>query len=221
MEILQIKKLNDLATLPTRGSPKSAAYDLCSTEDYTLRPMERKLFKTGLSIAIPQGMYGRIAPRSGLAYKDGIDVLAGVIDEDYRGDVGVVLINFGTTEKQFKVGDRIAQIIFEFYNVVDVMEVKELDETVRGQGGWGSTGNITIVPPSPTIPITNREEVPLKFQPLPGIKPSLPGAAKSSPPPKNYESHVDLIDQWKKAGGTIEHPSTTYEKLIKEREKSL
>jgi dUTP pyrophosphatase len=216
MEILKVKKLNDLATLPSKGSPKAAAYDLCSTEDYTLMPMERKLFKTGLSIAIPNGMYGRIAPRSGLAFKDGIDVLAGVVDEDYRGEVGVVLINFSTTEKKFKIGDKIAQMIFEFYNIVDIVEVKELDETVRGERGLGISS-----PVNTTIPITNREEIsPIRFKPLPGIK-STPPVAKSDLSPKNYESHVDLIEQWKKAGGTTDHPSTVYEKLIKEREKTI
>src|ERR1035437_465735 len=205
MEILKVKKLNDLATLPSKGSSKAAAYDLCSTEDYTLRPMERKLFKTGLSIAIPQEMYGRIAPRSGLAYKDGIDVLAGVIDEDYRGEVGVVLINFSTTEKQFKIGNKIAQIIFEFYNTVEVVELRNLDETVRGQGGWGSTGDTIRITDSPNT---------VKNIPI-GI------SKETKPPAKNYESHVDLIDQWKKSGGSMEHPSTTYEKLIKDREKSM
>jgi len=80
INILQIKKLNPLAMTPIRGSSKSAGYDLFSTEDFVLMPMKRHLFKTGLSISIPQGIYGRIAPRSGLAFKDGIDTLAGVID---------------------------------------------------------------------------------------------------------------------------------------------
>ena len=209
MEILKVKKLNDLAILPTKGSPKSAGYDLYSIEDYTLRPMERKLFKTGLSISIPSEMYGRIAPRSGLAFKDGIDVLSGVIDEDYRGEVGVILINFGTTEKQFKVGDRIAQIIFEFYNDIEVIEVKNLDETIRGLGGFGSTDNtIKISSNSPT----NIDTITIKAQKTEIKTPPLPQ--------KNYESHVDLIEQWKKSGGNIE-PRVGYEKLIKEREKNL
>ena len=139
MNTLQIKKLNDLAIIPFKGSPYSAGYDLCSIEDYTLMPMERKLFKTGLSVAIPSGMYGRIAPRSGLAFKDGIDVLAGVIDEDYRGEIGVLIINLSNTEKQFKVGDKIAQFIFEFYNNVNIQVVDILTETQRGTGGFGST----------------------------------------------------------------------------------
>ena len=77
---IQIKKANDTITTPTHGTDFSAGYDLYSTEEYTLKPLERKLFKTGITVAIPYGMYGRIAPRSGLAYKDGLDVMAGVID---------------------------------------------------------------------------------------------------------------------------------------------
>ena len=138
---LQIKKLNNLAVTPTKGSPQSAGYDLSSIESYTLKPLERKLFKTGLSISIPSGMYGRIAPRSGLAFKNGIDVLAGVIDEDYRGEVGVILINLGNEDKQFNPNDKIAQIIFEFYNNVSLQVVDELTETKRGDGGFGSSDN--------------------------------------------------------------------------------
>ena len=84
-------------------------------------------------------MYGRVAPRSGLALKNGIDVLAGVIDEDYRGELGVILINFGQTEKPIKINDKIAQIIFEFYNKVEWEEVSELPDSQRSSGGYGST----------------------------------------------------------------------------------
>lgn len=136
---LQFKKLSTTAIMPTRGSASAAGYDLYSTEDYTLKPLERKLFKTGISMAIPQGLYGRIAPRSGLAYKDGIDTMAGVIDEDYRGDVGVILINLGQADKSIKAGDKIAQIIFEHYNAMTFEEVAELATTIRAEGGFGST----------------------------------------------------------------------------------
>src|SRR4051812_6219902 len=95
---LQIKKLTDLAVIPSKGTPQSAGYDLYSIEQYTLKPLERKLFKTGLAMSIPSGMYGRIAPRSGLAFKQGIDVMAGVIDEDYRQELGVVLINLSNQD---------------------------------------------------------------------------------------------------------------------------
>jgi dUTP pyrophosphatase len=89
MKKVSITKLNKSAIVPTRGSMKAAGYDLYTTEFHVLKPGERKLFKTGLSMAIPSGMYGRIAPRSGLALKNGLDVLAGVIDEDYRGEIGI------------------------------------------------------------------------------------------------------------------------------------
>lgn len=147
MNTLQIKKLNPDAKLPKRGTANSAGYDLYSTETHTLEPLERKLFKTGLSFAIPHGLYGRIAPRSGLAFKAGIDVMAGVIDEDYRGELGIVLINLSNTPKVLVAGTEIAQIIFEFYNVVEFKEVNELTETVRGTGGFGSTTDTKVEPP--------------------------------------------------------------------------
>ena len=133
---VKIKKLNDKAVMP-QWNNRSAGCDLSSTEDYTLMPGERKLFKTGLSVAIPSGFYGRVAPRSGLAYKSGIDVLAGVIDEDYRGDVGVILINLGQEDKTIVVGDKIAQLIFEVCARAEFVEVDNLDETGRGADGYG------------------------------------------------------------------------------------
>lgn len=95
---------------------------------------------TGLSIACPPGTYARIAPRSGLAVKRGIDCGAGVVDADYRGPVGVVLFNFGAEDFVVEVGDRIAQLILEKVNMAPVAEVEELAETARGAGGFGSTG---------------------------------------------------------------------------------
>jgi len=140
---VKIQKLHPDAQLP-QWNNKSAGCDLSSTEDYTLQPGERKLFKTGLAIAIPTGHYGRIAPRSGLAYKDGLDVLAGVIDEDYRGDIGVILINFGQKEKLIKKGDKIAQLIFEAYYRFELGWSETLDETTRGAGGYGSTDKVKL-----------------------------------------------------------------------------
>ena len=136
---IPVKTTGDLAKLPTRGSDRAAGYDLYSTEEYTLKPLERKLFKTGLSMSIPCGLYGRIAPRSGLACKNGLDTMAGVIDEDYRGDVGVILINLGSIDKKIAVGDKIAQIIFEYYNVVTFEPTDDLSSTTRNDGGFGST----------------------------------------------------------------------------------
>ncbi len=139
MQTVKIKKLNEAAVVPVWNN-KSAGCDLSSTEFYILKPGERKLFKTGLSIAIPSGLYGRVAPRSGLAYKSGIDVMAGVIDEDYRGEIGVILINLGQEDKTIFVGDKIAQLIFENYTRVEFAEVSDLDDTARGADGFGSTG---------------------------------------------------------------------------------
>jgi dUTP pyrophosphatase len=135
---VKIKKLTEKAVIPVWNN-KSAGCDLSSTEFYELKPGERKFFSTGLSIEIPSGLYGRVAPRSGLAYKHGIDVLAGVIDEDYRGDIGVILINLGTETTAIFAGDKIAQLIFENYTRVDFDEVKDLTKTSRGAGGFGST----------------------------------------------------------------------------------
>ena len=91
-------------------------------------------------MAIPHGNYGRIAPRSGLAAKNFIDIGAGVIDSDYRGEVKVLLFNFNTTPFTVNVGDRIAQLIIEKYTRTTIEEVEDLDATVRGEGGFGSTG---------------------------------------------------------------------------------
>ena len=106
---LQIKRLSEYAIIPTRGSDYAAGLDLSSAIDITIAPGERALVKTDLAIACPSGTYARIAPRSGLAYKYGIDVGAGVIDADYRGPLGVILFNFGNKEFTIQRGDRIAQ----------------------------------------------------------------------------------------------------------------
>lgn len=142
-EILQInvKKLSENATIPTQGTNFAAGYDLYAAEDAVVVCGTRKLIKTNISMEITLGYYGRIAPRSGLAYKNGIDVLAGVIDSDYRGDIGVILYN---TDKNIdftvKKGDRIAQIIFEACYIATLNNVDNLDNTLRQAGGFGSTG---------------------------------------------------------------------------------
>jgi len=139
---IKIKKLNDKATLPSRSSEADAGYDLYNLSDAHQRfePGQRSLVKTGISVAIPQGHYGRIAPRSGLAYKHGIDVLAGVIDSGYRGEVGVVIINLGDKAHLFEGGSRVAQLIIEKCHDVEWQESENLDDSERGDGGFGSTG---------------------------------------------------------------------------------
>jgi dUTP pyrophosphatase len=137
---LKFQKLHPAAKLPTRGSHHSAGLDLCSVEDLALAPGERAAVKTGLAVAIPEGHYGRVAPRSGLAVKNGIDVLAGVIDSDYRGEVRCAIINHGTETFQITEGMRIAQLIVEAIIVPTPEWDVELSQTTRGTGGFGSTG---------------------------------------------------------------------------------
>lgn len=138
--LFKVKKLSEKAILPSRASPLSAGYDLSSAVETKVPARGKALVATDLSIAIPEGTYARIAPRSGLAWKHSIDVGAGVIDADYRGPVGVILFNHLDVEFEVKSGDRIAQLIIEKIMTPDVVEVEYLDSTLRGAGGFGSTG---------------------------------------------------------------------------------
>lgn len=137
---IPFKKLSDKAKIPSQATPSDAGYDLFSTENYILKPGERKSFVTNISTAIPHGFYGRIAPRSGLAYKHGIDTLAGVIDSGYRGDIWIILINLWTEDFAVNEGDKIAQFIIEKCHYVQWEEVDALEESVRSDWAFGSTG---------------------------------------------------------------------------------
>jgi dUTP pyrophosphatase len=136
----QVKKLSEHATLPTRGSIGAAGYDLYAAYDGVVPARGRAVVKTDIALCIPEGCYARVAPRSGLAVKNFIDVGAGVVDYDYRGNVGVVMFNHAETAFIVTKGDRVAQLILEQIFTPDIVEVEELDETVRGAGGFGSTG---------------------------------------------------------------------------------
>jgi dUTP pyrophosphatase len=138
---LGIKKLSDDSTLPTRGSDGAVGYDLYSNMECVIRPSERGLVSTGIAIVLPSGVYGRVAPRSGLAVKYGIQVGAGVIDPDYTGEVKVILFNHGDKDFEVKKGDRIAQLVLERCETPPVKEIEIIEETDRGSGGFGSTGN--------------------------------------------------------------------------------
>lgn len=131
--------------LPSYETVCSAGVDLryCGAEEKTLQPMERALFGTGLYMEIVPGYEGQVRPRSGLAIKHGITVLnsPGTVDADYRGEVGVILINLSNEPYIVKPGDRIAQMVFATYERVSLCEVEELSDTERGQGGFGHTGN--------------------------------------------------------------------------------
>lgn len=159
---MNIKKLSDKGVIPNKGSVGAAGYDLYTTESYELKPGERKAFKTDIALAIPDGFYGRVAPRSGLAVKYGIDVLAGVIDSDYRGEILVALINLGDKPVKLPIikdgkETAIAQIIIEGCGtaVGGFIEVDDLNSTQRGVGGFGSTD----INKSTTTPTTSGKTI--------------------------------------------------------------
>ena len=138
---LLVKRLSPHAVLPSRGSSGAAGFDLSSAAAVVVPARGRALVPTDLSVAVPFGCYGRIAPRSGLALKHSIDVGAGVVDGDYRGPLGVLLFNHGDVDHAVQVGDRVAQLILEkIVEGAEVEEAEELGATERGQGGFGSTG---------------------------------------------------------------------------------
>ncbi|XP_043847624.1 deoxyuridine 5'-triphosphate nucleotidohydrolase, mitochondrial-like [Dromiciops gliroides] len=137
---LRFARLSEHAKAPSKGSARAAGHDLYNAYDYTIPAMEKAVVKTDIQISLPPGCYSRVAPRSGLAAKHFIDVGAGVIDEDYRGNVGVVLFNFGKETFEVKKGDWIAQLICERVFYPELEEVQGLDDTERGSGGFGSTG---------------------------------------------------------------------------------
>lgn len=137
---MNVQLLCENAVVPVRSSEGAAGYDLAAVEGGHIEPMGRLLVRTGISIEIPPGLYARVAPRSGLATKYGIHVGAGVIDRDYRGEVRVLLFNFGNERFTFEPGDRIAQLILEKIHTPIVLVKDSLTDTDRGSSGFGSTG---------------------------------------------------------------------------------
>lgn len=139
---LQVMRLHPDAQLPIRSTPGAAGLDLHSIETVNLEPGQRLLVGTGIAIAMPAGVYARIAPRSGMAVKFGIDVCAGVVDSDFRGEVRVLLANNGSYPQAVFSGQRIAQLILESYVHFDapLQWSESLPDSVRGANGYGSTG---------------------------------------------------------------------------------
>jgi dUTP pyrophosphatase len=140
---LNVTKLVPHATLPARATPGAVGYDLFSIDNYVVLPGRRVVVSTGISVSLPSGCYGRIAPRSGLAVKHGLDTLAGVIDPDYTGEVKVVLQNLDPQPFVIRPGYRIAQLILEQCVTPEVVEVPSECTglvTDRGAAGFGSTG---------------------------------------------------------------------------------
>ena len=140
----RIKRLDKELPLPNYKHFGDAGMDICSSETYALQPGEHRLFKTGVHMAIPEGYEVQVRPRSGLAYKHGISIVnaPGTIDHGYRGEFGVILINLGKEPYEVKRGERVAQLVFNKFESVNLIEVDDLDETERGEGGFGSTGRV-------------------------------------------------------------------------------
>lgn len=141
---VEIKKIDPNATIPTRGTCESAGADLYANinNPISISPQQTKMIGTGISMKIPDGFVGLIYPRSGISVKRDLAPAnkVGVIDSDYRGEIMVALHNHGTTSKTINPNERIAQIVFTEYYVPIFNEVEELDDTERGEGGFGSTG---------------------------------------------------------------------------------
>lgn len=137
---LKIKKLHIDAIIPTRANLTDAGLDLYALNDLVILKGSRAMVETGIAIEIPEGHYGRVAPRSGLALNHGIDVFAGVVDSSYRGQINVILYNSDTSDFEISKGDRIAQLIIENHHNFPIEIVDELSDSNRGASGFGSTG---------------------------------------------------------------------------------
>lgn len=140
--VLKVKKLSADAQLPQYAHPGDAGLDLCAGEEMEIRPGESALVRTGLSIELPSGTEAQVRPRSGLALRHGVTVLntPGTIDEGYRGEVGVILINHGRQAFRVEKGMKIAQMVVKPVLRVEVVETADLSSSRRGEGGFGSTG---------------------------------------------------------------------------------
>jgi dUTP pyrophosphatase len=143
MKVLKIKRINDKARLPQYAQPGDAGLDLYSVESIDINPGDTALVKTGIIIELPEETEAQVRPRSGLALKYQVTVLntPGTIDEGYRGEIGVILINHGKETFKVEEGMKIAQMVIKPVLRVHIEEVDELSETKRGTGGYGSTGH--------------------------------------------------------------------------------
>ena len=135
-------KVSADAHTPEYQTDGSSGMDLCSREDGVLMPGEYRLIKTGVFIEMPDNLEAQVRPRSGLAMKYGVTVLnsPGTIDSDYRGEIGILLINFGKNKFTYEKGDRLAQIVFSYVPKVEIKIVNSLNGSKRGEGGFGHTG---------------------------------------------------------------------------------
>ena len=137
---IHIKKLHPDAILPTYAHPHDAGMDFFASETITIQPHERTLIPTGIALAIPAGYVGLIWDKSGIASKYGIKTMAGVIDASYRGEVKILVHNLSQTAYTFEKSTKVAQMLIQRVEQKKLIEVEELDDTSRGEGGFGSTG---------------------------------------------------------------------------------
>ena len=137
---LPFRKLSPCAKSPSRGSPGAAGLDLYAAEQVAIPSFGRVCVKTDIAVEVPSGHYGRVAARSGLALSRGLIVGGGVVDSDFRGNIGVILFNLGEQPCEVAVGDRIAQLVIEKIAVLQPHSVASLDPSSRGASGFGSTG---------------------------------------------------------------------------------
>ena len=138
--MIKIKKLSENAALPRYAKPGDAGMDFYSNEELTILPNERKLVSTGISMAIPKGYVGLIWDKSGIATKHGIKTMAGVIDSSYRGEVKILIHNLSNQTHKIEKNTKVAQMLIQPIECREVIEVEELDQTERGEEGFGSTG---------------------------------------------------------------------------------
>ena len=178
---IPVTRLVSEAKVPTRGSIHSTGWDLYSVDNVVFEPGHRTLVDTGISMALPKGVYRRIAPRSGLAWKHGVTIGAGVIDRDYTGSIKVLLFNQGDTTVMLRKGDRIAQLIPEKYNSEPLKEVNQIPITERDAQGFGSTGINMLEPDLVEIYTIN-------------LMPTATDEALQSLMPSCYHHKLHLID---------------------------
>lgn len=137
---LTVKKMTPEAKLPTRAHADDAGMDMYSSEECVLAPGERRALKTGIALAIPSGYVGLFWDKSGLALRAGIKTMGGVIDASYRGELQVIAINLSDVPYTVEKGSKIAQLLIQKVELPEICEVDELDDTIRGKEGFGSTG---------------------------------------------------------------------------------
>lgn len=138
---INIKLLNSNSKVPSKSRGDDAGYDLYSSEEYIIKPMERALVKTGISLSIPSGYYGHISDRSGMALKKGAHCLGKIVDSSFRGEIGVIIFNTDMYEPiKIQTGDRVAQMIFKRYETVDFHVSDDLEASDRQEKGYGSSG---------------------------------------------------------------------------------